>query len=278
MKTMNNMVKKMTKSIITAGTFACAMAFGFTACSDELETGNTADSAPAQTGDYSQYEPYGLTYQNFESEGDVQILTVGPATVAELVGDKMAMLNTSIYVNDDAQGVQTRAASNGIPEFSAKYVDESNIIHPAVIHLTDPYGYDNGNYVGGTGKWINIPTMKDILSSMPHFKFIMADCCHFMCLESLYELRDIADYVIGSPAEIPGLGAPYEEIVPALFESNTFYTSIVEKYHAYIEGNLPLSVVKMSEMERVAQATANALQSIRATLCGQYPDLTGMIH
>ena len=45
-----------------------------------------------------------------------------------------------------------------------------------------------------------------------------------------------------------------------------------------LEGNLPLSVVKMSEMERVAQATANALQSIRATLCGQYPDLTGMIH
>ena len=45
-----------------------------------------------------------------------------------------------------------------------------------------------------------------------------------------------------------------------------------------LEGNLPLSVVKMSEMERVAQATANALQSIRVTLCGQYPDLTGMIH
>lgn len=172
MKTMNNMVKKMTKSILTAGTFACAMAFGFTACSDELETGNTADSAPAQTGDYSQYEPYGLTYQNFESEGDVQILDADTTMIAvsKKLADKMVMLNTSIYVNDDAQGVQTRAASNGIPEFSAKYVDESNIIHPAVIHLTDPYGYDNGNYVGGTGKWINIPTMKDILSRMPHFK------------------------------------------------------------------------------------------------------------
>ena len=124
--------------------------------------GAAADNASAETGDYSQFEPYGLTYQNFVSENDVQILnadtteiavskkladklgitsfvnhplgiwqgidqlpyarkakeerlegdmyilTVAPATVAELVGDKMAMLNTSIYVNDDAEAVQTR--------------------------------------------------------------------------------------------------------------------------------------------------------------------------
>lgn len=197
MKKNSIMVNKMFRNILTAGTIAVAMTFGFTACSDELEgEGAPADNASAQAGDYSQFEPYGLTYQNFESENDVQILnadtteiavskkladklgitsfvnhplgiwqgidqlpyarkakeerlegdmyilTVAPATVAELVGDKMAMLNTSIYVNDNAQDVQTRAASDGIPEFSAKYVDESNIIHPAVIHLTDPYGYD----------------------------------------------------------------------------------------------------------------------------------------
>ena len=196
MKKMTVMVKQVLMSTLTAGTFAFAATFGFTACSDELESNAPADNIPAEAGDYSQYEPYGLTYQNFVSENDVQILntdtteiavskkladklgiksfvnhplgiwqgidqlpyarkakeehlegdmyilTVVPATVAELVGDKMAMLNTSIYVNDDAQAVQTRAAGDGIPEFSAKYVDDDNIIHPAVIHLTDPYGYD----------------------------------------------------------------------------------------------------------------------------------------
>ena len=205
MKTKSNMVNKMFMNILTAGTFAFAMTFGFTSCSDELE--NTAstpeDKASAQAGDYSKYEPYGLTYQNFVSENDVQILnadtteiavskkladklgitsfvnhplgiwqgidqlpyarkakeerlegdmfilTVVPATVAELVGDKMALLNTSIYVNDDAQSVKTRAASNGMPEFAAKYVDNDNIIHPAVIHLTDPYGYDNDIHMEG---------------------------------------------------------------------------------------------------------------------------------
>ena len=198
MKTKKNLVNKMFMNILTAGTFAVAMTFGLTACSDELENnGAAADNASAEAGDYSQFEPYGLTYQNFVSENDVQILnadtteiavskkladklgitsfvnhplgiwqaidqlpyarkakeerlegdmyilTVVPTTIAELVGDKMALLNTSIYVNDDAEAVQTRAASNGMPEFAAKYVDNDNIIHPAVIHLTDPYGYDN---------------------------------------------------------------------------------------------------------------------------------------
>ena len=88
------------------------------------------------------------------------------------------------------------------------------------VATTRGYGVDNGNYVNGSGKWINIPTMKNVLAKMPHLKFIMADCCHFMCLESLYELRSVTDYVIGSPAEIPGLGAPYKEVVSALFESD----------------------------------------------------------
>ena len=144
--------------------------------------------------------------------------------------------------------------------------------------VTRGYGLDNGNYVNGSGKWINIPTMKNILAKMPHLKFILADCCYFMCLESLYELRSVADYVIGSPAEIPGKGAPYQEIVPAMFESETFYTSIVEKYHASVNGNLPLSVVKMSEMDEVAYATATVLQGVKASLGSDYADLTGMIH
>lgn len=125
------------------------------------------------------------------------------------------------------------------------------------------YGVDTGNYVYGTeGKWINITTMNDILSRLPHLNFIFADCCNFMCLESLYELRNVTDYIIGSPAEIPGTGAPYQEMVPAMFESTTFCHSIANNYSKATKGELPLSVVKTSEMEHVAQATNHVLQSI----------------
>jgi hypothetical protein len=157
----------------------------------------------AQQGDYSNYEPYGLTYHNFDSDNDVQILNadtteiavkksladklgitnfenhpigiwdspshmaygrkglkqelvgdtyiikVGKVTTAELIGDKAAQISTDLYVNEDAQAVATRAADNDIPEFAAKYVDDNNMVHPAAILYTDPYGYDKDYHVDG---------------------------------------------------------------------------------------------------------------------------------
>lgn len=76
--------------------------------------------------------------------GDRYILKVERTTVAELIGDKSAKLSTSVYVNDKPL-LQTR--HGGLPDYGSKYVDESGVIHPAVIHLTDPYGYDEPYHV-----------------------------------------------------------------------------------------------------------------------------------
>ena len=141
------------------------------------------------------------------------------------------------------------------------------------------YGVDVGNYIyNPNGKWINMPTMNKVLKRLPHLKFIFADCCNFMCLESLYELRHTADYIIGSPAEIPCEGAPYDTVVPAMFETTTFYHSIMERYREATEGFLPLSVVKTSEMENVAQATKLVMQQIGERERDGFPDMKGMVH
>ena len=77
--------------------------------------------------------------------GDRYILTVEPATLAELIGDKEVHLNTDLYVNNNIQaGAVTRAGGIEMPAYAAKYVDGNQVIHPAVIHLTDPLGYGNG--------------------------------------------------------------------------------------------------------------------------------------
>ena len=65
-----------------------------------------------------------------ELTGDRYILDVVPATVAEIVGDKNVDLQTDIYVNKDANSVQTRAAADNIPEYAAKYIDDNNVVHP----------------------------------------------------------------------------------------------------------------------------------------------------
>ena len=126
--------------------------------------------------------------------------------------------------------------------------------------------------------WINIPTMANILKGIPHLKFIMADCCNFMCLEVLYELRNVTDYIIGSPAEIPDEGAPYDEIVPDMFADGRFYTSIIDKYYKSVNGYLPLTAVQSSQMEQLAQATHQAIQAVQSNLNGDYADMRGLIH
>ena len=77
--------------------------------------------------------------------GDRYILTVEPATLAELIGEKEVQLNTELFVNNDIQeGAVTRAGGVDMPAYAAKYVDGNQVIHPAVIHMTDPLGYGNG--------------------------------------------------------------------------------------------------------------------------------------
>lgn len=146
---------------------------------------------------------------------------------------------------------------------------------------TRAFGVDNGDgytYSRKNKRWINVPTMARVLERVPHLKFIFADCCNFMCLETMYELRNVTDYIIGSPAEIPAEGAPYEQIIPALFEKNTFCTSIIDIYHRAQDGELPLSVVKTSAIEHLASATRYALDIVQAKNGTGYADTQGLIH
>ena len=138
------------------------------------------------------------------------------------------------------------------------------------------FGVDCGEK--GDGLWMNIPTMASILKDMPHLKFIMADCCNFMCLEVLYELRNVCDYIIGSPAEIPGQGAPYDQIVPDMYGDGRFYTGIIDKYYQSVNGHLPLTAVHTNQMEQLVQATRKVMQIVQSNLCGEYADMTGLIH
>lgn len=126
------------------------------------------------------------------------------------------------------------------------------------------YGGTNLNESNrGSGDlWMNIPTLAKVLKTLPHLKFIFADCCNMMCAECAYEFKDVTDYYIGSAAEIPGEGAYYTTIVPAMMEKETFATSIVDIYAAKYNNRVPLAVVKSSEMSSLAAATRTILQSM----------------
>ena len=137
----------------------------------------------------------------------------------------------------------------------------------------------NESNQGSGDLWMNIPSMVKALKTLPHLKYIFADCCNMMCAECAYELKDVTDYFIGSPAEIPALGAPYDQIVPAMMEKETFATSICDKYAANYNNRVPLAVVKSSEIPTLADATKTVLQTMKAAdNLDQYPNLNGLIY
>ena len=63
--------------------------------------------------------------------------------MAELIGENKVTLNTAAYFNPNVQSGQTRAGIE-MPDYAAKYMDENDIIHPAVIYLTDDWFNSQG--------------------------------------------------------------------------------------------------------------------------------------
>ena len=129
-------------------------------------------------------------------------------------------------------------------------------------------------------QWMNIPDMARELGRLPKLKFIFADCCCFQSIEVDYELRNVADYIIASAAEIPGEGAPYHTVVPALFgKGDDFYRPIVDAYFEQYNGyREPMSVVKTCELASLATATYEVLASFMPTLDSVYPNVQGLIY
>ena len=113
--------------------------------------------------------PYARKATEERLVGNTYILKVQTATVAELIGEKDAQLSTALYVNNEPQAL-TRAASNGFSAFGAKYVDQTGTIHPAVIHLTDPYGYDQQHH-----NETDEPALTRSACSNDHYDYITAD-------------------------------------------------------------------------------------------------------
>ena len=143
------------------------------------------------------------------------------------------------------------------------------------------YGQDNN----GGSTWMEIPDMADALEKVckgQPLRFIFADCCNFQSIESAYELRHVTDYIIGSPAEIPGEGAPYETVLPALFsQSDDFYKNAADAYfhQTSIDYEEPMSVIRTSALDDLAAATKAALaQSLMPLSSGTYPDVKGLIY
>lgn len=130
-----------------------------------------------------------------------------------------------------------------------------------------------GQDLGNGDKRMNINDLHTVLQSAPHFDFILSDACFMQSVEVVYELSDCADYFIASATEIPGPGANYHYVVPAMFAQKSgaelakeVSKQYYEPYAAIYDGNketsnnpwtggVSIGVLKSSALENLAAAT-----------------------
>lgn len=115
------------------------------------------------------------------------------------------------------------------------------------------------------GPQMEIVDLANVLADFP-MKFILFDACFMQSAEVAYELRNCAEYLIGSPMEIPGPGAPYHKIMAPMFSPEGIDVhGIAYNYYAYYNPELnggisstygaAISTICCAEMEKLAKET-----------------------
>lgn len=145
-----------------------------------------------------------------------------------------------------------------------------------------PYTNPQSRSIGQDGNnQMNIDDLHKVLKLTPwlgRLDFLLFDACFMQSIEVAYELRDCADYFIGSPTEIPGPGAPYQTVVPALFaasdsETHAPSSAIASAYYDYYKqkykegdvgfsnndwtGGVSISVIQSNQLDALASATCD---------------------
>lgn len=133
--------------------------------------------------------------------------------------------------------------------------------------ITRTFGMDGKiTYEGATidDPGMNITEMARALSGTK-FRALIFDACFMASVEAVYDLRNVADYVIASSAEIMGRGMPYDLVLKYLFtsggtEGNLMkYCSEYMRYYKELASGRKsgtISLIDCSKMEALATAVA----------------------
>ena len=120
------------------------------------------------------------------------------------------------------------------------------------------------------GEKMSIPDMARALEGAG-LSFIYFDCCFMGNIETLYELKNSAPYIVASPVEVPSDGMPYEINLKYFFSDKPDLVRIArntyEHYNALSgsERSCAMSVYSMGAIDDVAAASADILESNHIT-------------
>ncbi|MBR2326761.1 MAG: hypothetical protein IKA49_05310 [Alistipes sp.] len=101
-----------------------------------------------------------------------------------------------------------------------------------------------------------------VKGSKRKFDYILFDACFMGNIETLYDLRNSADYIIGSPCEVMAAGFPYGKILPLLLLNNGTDYDLDKVCKTYVDHYLAASIKSAC----VALTKCDELEALAATL------------
>ena len=130
---------------------------------------------------------------------------------------------------------------------------------------------------GNIGAQMDIDDMAAaIQQSGMKLKYIFFDSCLMQNVEVCYSLRNVTDYVIAAPMQIPGCGANYTHLLEkglfteaendiAMVYANDAKEGLYDKGNEYYDFGLVISTIRTDKMEALAQTTADVLTRSKLT-------------
>lgn len=139
---------------------------------------------------------------------------------------------------------------------------------PTSWPATKWFGQDTGESPAG---YLDVEQLAEAIPSGV-FDWMLFDACFMASTETLYALRDKAERIVCSPAEVIADGFPYAEIMAELLRPEPDLRAVCESYYLhYADDPRPayrsatVSLVETSQLEALAAATASVLGAALAT-------------
>lgn len=155
-----------------------------------------------------------------------------------------------------------------MPSWATGYLTRSKARIGDIWPTTKWFGQDTGENPAG---YLDVEQLSEAIPSGV-FDWILFDACFMASAETLYALRDKADRIVCSPAEVIADGFPYAEIMAELLRPEPDLRAVCETYYRnYADDPRPayrsatVSLVETSQLEALAGATASVLGAALAT-------------
>lgn len=119
---------------------------------------------------------------------------------------------------------------------------------PSSMATTKAFGQDGSN-------WIELPELQRAIPDNT-FDFLIFDACYMGGIEVAYALKNKADYLIASPAEVMGDSFPYRTCLPYLFTEPADLAAVCEDFYRYYnQSSCTIALVSLKKLDKLAETT-----------------------